>query len=85
MVSKYGGERFVGAGGRAAVLTALAGGAGGGGEDIFPGEVADAGGTELFDTFVFQVDGANSEKPARPCKIWQVWGKKSNYKTVSLR
>ena len=54
----HGGERFVGGVGGTAILASFAGHAGVGVEDVFPGEVGDFGGAELFDGFVFHVDGA---------------------------
>lgn len=55
----HGRERFIGSIGRTAVLAALAGGAGVGVEEVFPGQVGNGGGAELLDRIVFHVDGGN--------------------------
>src|SRR6185369_8239232 len=53
------GERLVGSPGGAAILAPFAGGAGVGVEDVFPGQITDRGGAELFGRIVFEVDGGD--------------------------
>ena len=58
------GERLVGGPGRAAVLAALAGGAGVGVEDVLPGEIGDLRRPVTLDALVLQVDGL--QRPLGP-------------------
>ena len=55
----HGRKRLFGGIGRAAVLTAFAGGAGVGVENVFPGQVGDGRRAVLLDALVFQVDGGD--------------------------